>query len=55
MEWNYQRSATEDAVRKLSGVSGVTNLITVRPHADARDVRHRIQEALKRNAQLDAR
>jgi osmotically-inducible protein OsmY len=55
VEWNYQKSGAEDAVRKLSGVIGVTNLITVRPHADARDVRHRIEEALKRNAQLDAR
>ncbi len=47
--------ARKTAVRKLSGVIGVTNLITVRPHADARDVKHRIEEALRRNAQLDAR
>ena len=36
VEWNYQKSGAEDAVRKLSGVIGVTNLITVRPHADVR-------------------
>lgn len=55
VEWNYQRAAAEDAVRKLSGVIGVTNLVTVRPHADVRDIKHRIEEALERNAQLDAR
>lgn len=54
VEWNYQRAAAEDAVRKLTGVTGVTNLVTVRPHADVRDIKHRIEEALKRNAQLDA-
>jgi len=55
VEWNYQRSDVEDAVRKLSGVMGITNRIVVQPHADARDIRHRIDEAFKRNAQLDAR
>lgn len=55
VEWNYQRDAADVAVRKLSGVVGITNLITVRPHADVRDVKHRIEDALKRNAQLDAR
>lgn len=55
VEWNYQKDAADDAVRKLSGVVGITNLITVRPHADVRDVKHRIEDALKRNAQLDAR
>jgi osmotically-inducible protein OsmY len=54
VEWNYQKEAVEAAVRKLSGVVGVTDLITVKPHVDAGDVKHRIEEALRRNAQLDA-
>lgn len=54
VEWNHQKDAAGEAVRKLSGVLGITNLITVRPHADVRDVKHRIEEALKRHAQLDA-
>lgn len=52
--WNFQKEGAEAAVRKLSGVMGVTNQIVVRPHADAVDVKHRIEKALRRNAQLDA-
>ena len=44
----------ETAVRRLSGVIGVTNLIVVRPRVDAIDVKHRIEDALKRNAELEA-
>lgn len=55
VEWSHQKAGAEEAVRRLSGVIGVTNLITVRPHADVRDVKHHIEEALKRNAQLDAK
>lgn len=54
VEWNFQKEAVETAVRKLSGVIGITNQITVKPHADAGNVKHRIEEALRRNAQLDA-
>jgi osmotically-inducible protein OsmY len=52
--WNFQKEGAEAAVRKLSGVMGVKNRIVVRPHADPVDVRHRIEEALRRNAKLDA-
>src|SRR5437879_2524182 len=31
VEWQYQRQDTERVVRRLSGVRGVTNLITVKP------------------------
>lgn len=54
VEWNFQKEGAEAAVRKLSGVMGVKNQIVVRPHADTVDVRHRIEEALRRNAKLDA-
>lgn len=54
VEWNFHKKGAEEAVRKLSGVSGVTNLIAVRPHADVSDVKHRIENALKRNAEIDA-
>jgi osmotically-inducible protein OsmY len=55
VEWQFQRMAAEAAVRKLSGVIGVTNLITVRPpHVDAINVKQRIEDALKRNAELEA-
>jgi osmotically-inducible protein OsmY len=54
VEWNYQRIAAEDAVRKLSGVLGVSNLLTVRPRIDASDIKLRIEDALKRSAEIEA-
>jgi len=54
VEWQFQRQAAEAAVRKLSGVSGVMNTILVRPRVDAVNVRRRIEDALKRNAELEA-
>lgn len=52
--WNYQREAAEKAVRKLSGVTGVSNNIVVEPRVQAGDVRRNIVEALKRHAEVEA-
>lgn len=52
--WHYQREAAEAAVRKLSGVTGVSNVITVEPHVQAGDVRKKIVDALKRHAEVEA-
>lgn len=52
--WQYQRGAAEQAVRKLSGVRGVTNLLAVRPQIEASDVRRHIEGALKRSAEVEA-
>lgn len=52
--WNYQRLAAEAAVRKLSGVTGVSNNILVEPHVQAGDVRKNIVDALKRHAEVEA-
>lgn len=54
VEWNYQRMSAENAVRKLSGIVGVTNSITVRPLVDVSDIKLRIESALKRNAEVEA-
>jgi osmotically-inducible protein OsmY len=50
----FQRQAAERDVRNLTGVKGVTNLITVRVQPTSSDVRERIKEALQRGAQIDA-
>lgn len=55
VEWRYQRDAAESAVRSLTGVRGITNLITVEPRVSPADVRAKIEEALRRSAELDAR
>ncbi|TNH21835.1 BON domain-containing protein [Micromonospora orduensis] len=50
VEWEYQRRAAERAVRRLSGVRGVTNQISLRPRTrvDLAEARRRIEEALVR-------
>jgi osmotically-inducible protein OsmY len=56
VEWEYQRRSAERAVRRLSGVRGVTNLVGVRPKAppSPQQVRRDIEDALVRNAETDA-
>jgi osmotically-inducible protein OsmY len=53
--WLLQARQAEDAVRDVKGVRGVFNHIEVTHGAVARDVRHRIVEALHRHADLNAR
>lgn len=53
--WRYQKTAAERALRYLTGVKGVTNLIIVHPpQASARDVSKKIKEVLHRTAEVDA-
>lgn len=54
VEFEYERSAAERAVRYLIGVSGVTNNIRIQKKVWAPEVKVRIENALKRNASLDA-
>jgi osmotically-inducible protein OsmY len=54
VDWNFQKEAAFRAVRTLTGVKGVTNLINVRPVVSADNVKKRIGDALRRNAALDA-
>jgi osmotically-inducible protein OsmY len=53
--WDYQRRAAADDVRKLFGVIGVTNQIDVKPHLSPIDVSQRIQNALSRGAEIEAK
>jgi len=54
VNWQYQRSAAEDAVRGLTGVTGVSNTIAVESTVSPTDIKSKIDAALKRNAILDA-
>lgn len=54
VDWYYQREAADRAVRSLTGVKGVTNLITVRSRPTPSDVKQKIKDALQRGAQFDA-
>ena len=55
MTWQYQRAAAERAVRYLTGVKGISNLIEVKPSVSPMEVKTKIEAALKRNAELDAK
>ena len=55
VDWQFQRTAAENAVRHLAGVKGVINRIMVQqPKVSAYEVNQRIEDALKRSAALDA-
>ena len=55
LDWQYQKEAAARAVRDLTGVQGVMNNITVKPHVQAGDVQAKIEAAFKRSAEIDAR
>lgn len=54
VEWQYQKAEAEQVVRRLTGVRGVTNLITVKPRVAASDLKQKIEKALVRSAATDA-
>ena len=55
VEWQYQKWAAEGAVRNLTGVKGVTNLIAVKPKkASTYEVGLKIKDSLRRHAERDA-
>jgi len=54
VEWQYQKSSAESAVKNLMGVKGVTNNISIKPRVSVADVKAKIESAFARRAQLDA-
>jgi len=54
VEWHYQRQQAENAVRSLNGVIGVGNSIRIEPKIAPQDIKHRIEDAFRRIAQVDA-
>jgi osmotically-inducible protein OsmY len=54
VDYDFERRATERAVRYIPGVRGVTNLITVKPRLAPTDIKSRIERSFKRQALLDA-
>jgi osmotically-inducible protein OsmY len=55
VDWQYQKNLAESAVKKLRGVIGITNNINVKPNVSPIDIQKKIEEALKRSAEIDAR
>jgi osmotically-inducible protein OsmY len=54
VEWGYQKDFVARAVRHLSGVKGVSNLISIKPRMTAQEIESDIKSAFKRNAVVDA-
>ncbi len=55
VNFQFQRSAAEEAVRRLIGVKAVTNLMTLKPTVSPADIKNRIEAALRRSAEIDAK
>ena len=55
LDWNYQKTGASGAIRDLKGVTGITNSIELKSGVTSVDVRKRIEEALKRSAEVEAR
>jgi len=54
VNWQYQKKTAEDAVRKLTGVTGVINNISLKPTIFASDIKRKIEGALARHAHHEA-
>lgn len=55
VDWDFQRRGAELCVRNVAGVLGVVNHLKIKPRVSVGEVSSKIEEALRRNAELDAR
>lgn len=55
VDWNFQRVGAVACANRIMGVHGVINNITVKPSASPTEVKTRIENALKRSAEVDSR
>jgi osmotically-inducible protein OsmY len=54
VEWNYARERAEASVKRVRGVKGVTNAIALKPTVQPHEIRRKIEDALRRSAEIDA-
>jgi hypothetical protein len=55
VNWQFEKLAAEECVRKLSGVVAVSNRINLTPRASQANIKTKIEAALKRHAELEAK
>ena len=55
VEWMYERLAAEDAVKAIRGVKSLSNEIKLQSKVSSTEVREKIEAALRRHAEIDAR
>ena len=54
VDWNFQKKAAENAVERIKGVEGVSNLIVIKPKVTSSVVKSTIKQALERRAEVEA-
>ena len=55
VDWQFQKQDSERVVRRLTGVKGVTNLVTVKQSkVTPAEIKRKIEDALVRTAETDA-
>ena len=55
VDWQYQKTLAESAVKHLRGVLGITNNIEIEPQVSPAEIKSKIEDTLKRSAEVDAR
>jgi osmotically-inducible protein OsmY len=55
VDWRYQSVEAEALIRRLSGIQGVLNNIKLRPAVQPANVKEKIEEALRRSAEIQAK
>jgi osmotically-inducible protein OsmY len=55
LDWQFQKALADSAVKKVKGVTGIINDIEVKPRVSPTEIKGKIEEALRRSAELDAR
>jgi osmotically-inducible protein OsmY len=55
VEWHYQRTSAEHGIQSLIGVKKISNEIRIAPRVSSQKVHDKIEAALKRTAELDAK
>jgi osmotically-inducible protein OsmY len=55
VDWYFQKTTAEEGIRKLSEVRGVINNIAIAPRVQGQDVKRKIEDTLKRHAEIEAK
>jgi len=53
LEWEYQRAGAGAAIANIPGITGITNLIDLKPRVSSTEVKTNIDNALRRRAGID--
>ena len=54
VDWQFQKDAAKSAVKDITGLKGVVNLLNIKPRINIPVVRDTIKEALERSADVEA-